>query len=73
MLETVLSRNRIRPVSENINPVLLVLGVYFYFLGVFLAAKFRGLFECFLFIFQGFQGLVGRNILGVFEVFLGVF
>ena len=46
----------------------------FCFLGVFLAAKFLGLFECFLSIFSGFLRVCKvRKILGVSEVLLGLF
>ena len=46
----------------------------FRFLGLFVAAKFLGLFECFRHIFQCFLRVRKvRRILGVFEVFLGIF
>ena len=45
----------------------------FCFLGLFLAAKFLGLLECSLLLFQGFLRVrQAREILGVFEVFLGI-
>ena len=63
--------------SSRLGRSLVILSFFpwcFSFLDVFLAAKFVGLFECFLLVFPGFLRVRKvRKILGVFEVFLGIF